>query len=95
MSILGTGLGDDERLVVSPRRARHMLDCGNTRLYELIATGELNSYVDGRARKILVSSIHRFIERRLARTDCALSTAPKSRRCDQPRLRGGAGGDAS
>jgi hypothetical protein len=44
MSIHSTGLGKDEPLVVSPRRARLMLDCGNTRLYELIAAHELESF---------------------------------------------------
>jgi hypothetical protein len=29
MTIPSAGLSDAERLVVSPRRAKHMLDCGN------------------------------------------------------------------
>jgi len=66
MSISSTGLSDDERLVVCPRRARYMLDCGNTRLYELLKNNELESYLDGRSRKIIVASIHRFIAGRLA-----------------------------
>jgi hypothetical protein len=60
-SIPSTGLGDDERLVVSPRLARHMLDCGNTRLYELLNSKALESYLDGRSRKITVDSIRRYI----------------------------------
>ena len=56
---------DEQRLVVSPRRAMHMLDCGRTRLYELIGNGELDSYRDGGSRKITVQSIYRHIERRL------------------------------
>jgi hypothetical protein len=84
MSIPSTGLGDDERLVVSPRRARHMLDCGNTRLYELLKNKELESYVDGRSRRIVVASIHRLIARRLAETQRAVApkttTAPSKRR---------------
>jgi len=68
MSIHSTGLGEDERLVVSPRRAKHMLDIGNTRLYELLSRKELDSYLDGRSRKITVESIHRLIQRRLALT---------------------------
>jgi hypothetical protein len=44
MSIHSSGISADEPLVVSPRRARLMLDCGNTRLYELIAARELESY---------------------------------------------------
>jgi hypothetical protein len=66
MSIQSTGLSDYERLVVSPRRVKHMLDCGNTRLYELIKGKELDSYLDGRARKITVESIRALIVRRLA-----------------------------
>jgi hypothetical protein len=55
----------DGPLVVSPRRARHLLDVGNTRLYELLAANELDSFLDGRSRKITVESIHRYISRRL------------------------------
>jgi excisionase family DNA binding protein len=65
MSIQSTGFGDDEPLVVSPRRARRMLDCGNTRLYELIAAHELESFKDGRSRKITVTSIKEYIARRI------------------------------
>lgn len=55
-----------EPLAVKPKVAWRLLDCGNTRGYELIAAGELESYKDGRSRKITVSSIKRYIERRLA-----------------------------
>jgi hypothetical protein len=58
--------GDDvEPLLVRPRVAWKMLACGNTRGYELLAAGELESFLDGGARKITVASIHRYIERRL------------------------------
>ncbi len=79
MSIPSTGLGDDERLVVSPRRARHMLDCGNTRLYELLKSKELESYVDGRSRKIVTASIHRYIAQRLKEANSATASAPVAR----------------
>ena len=65
MSIHSTGLGKDEPLVVSPRRARLMLDCGNTRLYELIAARELQTFKDGKSRKITVASIKAYIVRRI------------------------------
>jgi hypothetical protein len=42
-----------------------MLACGNTRGYELIAAGELESFRDGRFRKITVASIKAYIARRL------------------------------
>jgi len=57
---------DIEPLVVKPKVAWRMLGCGNTRGYELIAAGELESFKDGRSRKIIVASIKRYIERRLA-----------------------------
>jgi hypothetical protein len=60
---------DNERLLVRPRRACHLLDCGTTRLYELIDGGELESFLDGRSRKITVESIQRYIAKRLAAAD--------------------------
>jgi hypothetical protein len=46
---------DEQRLVVSPRRGMRMLDCGRTHFYDLIGKGELDSYLDGRSRKITPS----------------------------------------
>jgi hypothetical protein len=65
VSTPSTGLSDDECLVVSPRRAKHMLDVGNTKLYELLKAQKLDSYADGRARKITLASIHRYVAERL------------------------------
>jgi excisionase family DNA binding protein len=53
-----------EPLVVRPRVAWRLLGCGNAYGYRLIAAGELESYRDGRARKITVESIRRYIKRR-------------------------------
>ena len=36
------------------------------KLYELINTGELESYTEGKSRRITVKSINDYIERRLA-----------------------------
>lgn len=55
-----------ESLAVSPKRACIMLDCGITRLYELINAGELVTYHEGRHRKITVESIRAHIARRIA-----------------------------
>jgi excisionase family DNA binding protein len=57
---------DVEPLVVKPKVAWKMLGCGNTRGYELLAAGELESYKDGRSRKITVASIKAFVNRQLA-----------------------------
>jgi len=67
MAILKTALADvPGPLVVKPRIACRLLDCGNTRLYELLAAGELQSFLDGRSRKITIASIEAYIARRLA-----------------------------
>jgi hypothetical protein len=71
MSIQSTELGDDEVLVVSPRRAQHLLDVGHTRLYQLIAARELESYCEGRSRKITLRSIKQYIERQLGKPEAA------------------------
>jgi hypothetical protein len=55
-----------EPLLVRPRDAWRMLGCGNTHGYALLNAGEIESFLDGRARKITVSSIHAYIARRLA-----------------------------
>jgi hypothetical protein len=61
-----------------------MLGCGNTRGYELLNAGELVSFLDGRARKITVESIHSYIARKLA----AGTTGFDARTAPQPRKRG-------
>jgi hypothetical protein len=81
MMMDSTTLTDDQRIVVGPRRARHMLDCGTTRLYQLLAAGELESFLDGRSRKITVASIKRYVERRLNTTTAA---NPLARRRGRP-----------
>src|SRR5262245_49023642 len=82
MTMDSTILSDDQRIIVGPRRARHMLDCGITHLYQLLAAGELESFLDGRSRKITVASIKRYVERRLSTTTPA---NPPPRRCGRPR----------
>ena len=57
---------DVEPLVVKPKAAWTMLGCGNTRGYELLAARELESYKDGRSRKITVASIKAFVARQVA-----------------------------
>jgi hypothetical protein len=62
-----------------------MLACSNTRGYELLNAGELESFLDGRSRKITVESIRRYIARRLAPTDNDVSTNAQPRRRGRPR----------
>jgi hypothetical protein len=76
--VVGSGAGREEAtsrnresenakpLLVRPKNAWRMLGCGNTHGYQLLAAGQLDSFLDGHSRKITVESIHRYIERRLS-----------------------------
>jgi hypothetical protein len=57
-----------EPLAVSPRVGFGMIQVGNTKGYDLIARGELDSFIDGHQRRITVESIKAYIARRLAET---------------------------
>jgi hypothetical protein len=70
-----------EPLLVRPAEAWKMLRCGNTYGYELLNRGEIESFLDGRSRKIVVASIHRYIARRLA-------AAGEDKAAPQPHRRG-------
>jgi hypothetical protein len=65
MSISSTGPSELGPLVVKPKIAWRMLNCSNTRGYQLLAAGELDSFLDGRSRKITVESIQQYIARQL------------------------------
>jgi excisionase family DNA binding protein len=54
-----------DRLVVTPAQARKLLGVGNTYLYQLIKEGAIDSYNEGRGRRITVSSILAHIQRKL------------------------------
>jgi hypothetical protein len=79
--ITGRASGDLEPLGVSPRQAGHLLNIGQTRVWVLIGSGELESYKEGRSRKITMRSIRARHERQLAAAHGATEIA-------QPRPRG-------
>jgi hypothetical protein len=58
---------DLEPLVVPPRKAGKLLHKGHQKIYDLLRSGELESYVDadGRARNVTMASIKGYITRRL------------------------------
>jgi len=59
-------LDDDQPLVVSPKKAAFLLDCGLDAVYAHIHQGQLQSYLEGPRRKITVRSIQALIAKRLA-----------------------------
>ena len=86
MSILSIGQSKEfEPLVVKPKVAWKMLACGNTRGYELLAAGELESFLDGRSRKITLQSIRDYIARRLGKGMSAEKLQPTRRRGRPPK----------
>jgi hypothetical protein len=74
-------------LVVKPKVAWKMLACSNTRGYQLLAAGEIISFLDGRSRKIPVASIRDYIERQLAAAKSPTAQAP-AQQLTRPRQRG-------
>jgi len=54
------------RWVASPNQAMKALLVSRATLYTLINTGELESYTEGRSRRITVQSIGSYLQRRLA-----------------------------
>jgi hypothetical protein len=68
MSQMSTAHSDDEYgpLVISPKGMATILDCSLTKVYEIINGQEVESYLDGHSRKIVVASIRRYIAKRLA-----------------------------
>jgi excisionase family DNA binding protein len=81
--ITGCGVvgGQLEPMAVTPRQACTLLNVGNTRLYELIAAGELETYHEGRARRITMGSIRNRIARLLAAATSADAKTTSPRRC--------------
>jgi hypothetical protein len=70
-----------EPLGVSPRETGQLLNIGNTRVWQLIKSGELESYKEGRSTKITTESIRVRHARQLADAREATANA-------QPRHRG-------
>ena len=52
-----------ENLLLTPERAGERLDIGRTRVYELMASGELRSVKIGRSRRIPASALQEFVGR--------------------------------
>ena len=52
-------------LVVGTTEARRLGGWGKTKIFELIAAGELDSFLDGRVRRITLASIEARIQRKL------------------------------
>jgi excisionase family DNA binding protein len=56
-------------LAVRPAEAGRLLGLCHSRVYQLLRSGELQSYADGRARRIPMQAIHDYMARRLAEAE--------------------------
>jgi hypothetical protein len=55
-----------EPLAVGTKTAWQMMGISNAHGYKLVEQGEIDSYLEGRVRKVTVASIKAYIERKLA-----------------------------
>jgi len=65
----------------SPKGLQRILDCGATKVAELIKLKEVESYKDGKSRKIVIQSIYDYIARCRA---ASLSSASELADCSLP-----------
>ena len=68
-----------EAFAVSPAKAGVIIDGGRTKIYELMAQGELESFWIGRSRKITIRSIQAYLDRQLAEARTA-KARPRAQR---------------
>jgi adenylosuccinate lyase len=61
--VISTAL--DAPLVASPKQTMRAIQVSRKKLYDLINSGELESYTEGKSRRIMVRSINDYIARRL------------------------------
>jgi excisionase family DNA binding protein len=60
------GSAQDRKLLVTVEEAAAMLSLGRTLTWALVRKNELRSIQVGRTRRVIVSSLHEYIERQLA-----------------------------
>ena len=59
----------DDLLLVTPEEAARRLSVGRTTIYELMASGALQSVTIGRCRRVPVSSLSSFVNRLIGDVD--------------------------
>ncbi len=53
------------KLVCSPQEAMRAVNCRNTKFYELLNDGEIESYMDGSRRQVVVASLVGYVQKRI------------------------------
>jgi excisionase family DNA binding protein len=67
----------DDQLLVTPEEAARRLSVGRTTIYELMASGALQSVTIGRCRRVPVSSLSLFVNRLIG--DAAVTVERRGR----------------
>jgi len=73
------------RLLLSPEEAADALKIGRTRVYALIASGDLRSVLIGRSRRIPVTAVVEFVKR-LEDAGRTMDTASSDHRGERDRV---------
>lgn len=80
-----------EPLLVRPRVAAQLLGCGYDKLWSLIKSGEIESFLDGTARRISVISIKSYVARQLTAPPASRGRVRRRARTDAQHNVGGYG----
>ena len=75
-----------EPLLLTVVEAAAMLGVGRTTAYELIAGGELQVVHIGRAARVPLAAVHRYVDGLVSPTPRRIEAAPRQRRASQPPL---------
>ncbi len=74
----------DDTIAITPSEAARRVGISRTKLYELLASGEVPSFTLGRARRIPVDGLREFVKRA-----ASAANADGSQETDRDRLRSG------
>jgi hypothetical protein len=66
-------------LATSVKAGCRIINCGTTKMFELIKTGEIESYKDGKTRQLVVASLHDYVARRRAEAAIATESEPPAK----------------
>src|SRR5262249_27310851 len=80
------GTEQRQRLLLTVVEAAEMLGVGRTKAYELIADGQLQVVHIGRAARVPLVAVHRYVEALLSPPPRTMRRAPRARDASQPPL---------
>ena len=81
-----SNLEEREQLLLTVVEAAAMLGVGRTTAYELIAAGELQVVHIGRAARVPLVSVHRYVDGLVSPPRRTIRAAPRHRDASQPPL---------